>query len=331
MTTIDRHSPEFRRTHLGASQIAAAIGIDPYLRPIELWEMYVGLRAWPETSPAMEWGHRLEDVIASYAAEKLGVAIVTANTVMHPRIDWLVATPDRRIIDQPRNIQAKSVGAVSAAIEAKRRWGDDGSDEAPMHVLVQVQTEMLVDRAVGYSTEETLVAAWLAGREPLLLPVAYDEKVAQSIVTRGAVFWKHVTSGVPPPPDDSDAYHEYLYRAMPVAKKDAVMHVKEGDLGYALADQFIRANAARKEAERGERYARNSLEAHMMGFEVVHGDFGKVRWGNALNPAKLDKEAYADELASMIPGGRHTLTALAAKHTRQEGTHRVMTAWPRKK
>ena len=343
----ERFSPEFIRTHLGASQVPAALGLDPYCPPILLWQRFVGLEPWPERTAAMDWGHRLEGIVGAHAAERLGVEVEPGVTCAHPRISWLVATPDFRVRNRPRNVQAKTVGAVTFAHGVKQRWGADGTDEAPLYAVAQVMTEMLVDHANGIPTEGTYVAAWLAGEEPRLYDIPYDDGAAKAIVSQASAFWECVQTSTPPPPDGSEAFHQYLSRTFP-ASMDGLT-IDADDHAEAVARSLIQAKAARKAAEVAEKVARNQIESIMRDAERLRFPGGSVSWKSQLNDAKL-QDSFWDEVAwwfvtativaaghapepfdptrpghkAMLRVAREEIVKLEAKHTARIGTHRVL-------
>lgn len=343
ISVTERFEPEFIRTHLGASQVPAAIGLDPHCPPILLWQRYMGLEPWPERTPAMDWGHRLEGIVGDHAAARLGVEIEKGETIIHPRISWLVATPDFRIKQARRNIQAKTVGAVTFAHGVKQRWGD-GGDEAPLYSIAQVMTEMIVDRANDIPTEATYIAAWLAGEEPRLFDIPYDEEAARGIVSKAAAFWRCVETKEPPPPDGSDAFHEYLARKYPASMDGKTIEADEHATAVAYA--YVRAKEEAKAAETAAKFARNSLESMMRDAERLKVGSGSISYkSQENNPALQDTfwtdvarlagmaltgtPAYNEQLrpdidAEMITVGRAMIDRLKVQHTARVGTHRVM-------
>lgn len=322
---IDRFSPEYASTHLGASQVAAAIGVSPYERPIELWETYVGLRARFDGSAASDLGHALEDGVARMAEKRLGLVAATSETLEHPRMSWLCATPDRLMPDGSL-LEVKTAGLASYQNrEVQDRWGEDGSDEVPMHYVAQCQTQMLVWRAaLDASCNLTHLAALIAGRGVVMYRIAYDEGIAKSIVSRAAAFWACVQSNTPPPPDDSEAFAEFLKRRYPASTEKTIE--ASGTLAE-IARTYASANAKLSEAEKEKRAAANQLQTAMADAECLTYDGGKITWKSQQNNSALQPSFWM-ELSQRI--GSEELEKLKAEHTKREGSHRVMRAFQSK-
>lgn len=292
MVAIERFSTDFRNTHLGASQTPAALGISPYERPIELWQKYKGILPWYVGNDATELGTALEDGIANVAAARIGYTPELCETLVHPRISWLCATPDRVLNDNTAEapiLQVKTSGLTSyQSADARDRWGEDGSDEVPTHVVAQVQTEMLVARAHGqYHPNVCHVAALLPPRGIVLFKVPYDENLARDIVRGVSKFWEHVQSGEPPPLDGSDAFSDHLKRRFPE-------HRPEKWVESSLSDEAVLTYLAAKEAldaaEAKAKAARQAVEMLIGDAEGCRGSWGTLPWRAHAGAKRLDQE-----------------------------------------
>lgn len=327
---INRFSPEFTSTHLGASQIPAAIGVSPYQRPIELWEEYLGLRDRVVGGEAIDLGHALEDGIAREAGRRLNLNVNTCETLEHPRIQWLCATPDRTLGEGTSKIsllQVKTTGLASyQGHEVQERWGEDGSDEVPVHIVAQVQTELLVSRSQtsrsGAAAIDTChVAALIAGRGLVLYRIPFDEEAARAIVTKAHEFWKCVQEKTPPQVDNSEAFSDFLKRRFPTSIEKSI---DADEHATALCLDYIHARDAQKEAEKNKRYAANQLQTLMADAAVIKFSGGKVTWSSQENDSALQPSFWM-ELANRL-GGMDELEKLKAEHTARIGSHRVMRA-----
>lgn len=268
-----RFSLTFRRNHIGASQAPAIIGVSPFARPIEVFEEFLGLREPTEENEATELGHALEHGVAVVAARRLGLGeIVKGETLEHPRMPWLVATPDYL-----PGIEVKTVGMVSYQnAEARERWGEDGDPEgAPTHVTAQAQTQMLVMRACDIEIDTMHVAALIANRGVCVYPVAYDDEIARMIVSQLAKFWQRVQDREPPPVDASDAFAEYIKRRYPSSLPEKW---QEGPLVDELAETLRRTEAAFDQAEAAYKLARNQAQMAIGDAEGLRGPWGKIPW-----------------------------------------------------
>jgi predicted phage-related endonuclease len=328
-TKEERFSPEYMRTHIGASDVPAALGLDPYKRPIELWEEMTGLRERAPGGEMAELGNALEPSLVRWASGRIGhdVKHNASDTFEHAHEPGLCCTPDG-FDDSGAGVvvQCKVSGMGSMRREElEARWGDDGTSDVPLWVAAQVQAEMAVLRSHGLPVASVHVAAWLGHVGRMLYVVPFVPEISDGIVAKCARFIAHVREGIPPPVDDSEAYADFLERRFPQARG---REIQADPFQATVAAAFIAANKARKDAEKAERFARSSLEALMMDATSIAGDFGKVRWDNRAGREALDVEGLLADLADIV--GRERVEKLRAVHTARGKGHRAMTAYARK-
>lgn len=179
-----------RRRTLGASEIAAVCGMDPFRGVWDVWAEKMGLIP-PESFAESDMGHLFERPLLEHYSRKTGVALTYPETMIHPLHKWVSATPDGLASD--RVVQVKVVGANMA-----HKW-DAG---VPEYVVCQVQWEMLVTRR-----PLAVVVACVGGtdyRAPLDVPA--DTELQETLLDLGRTFWDgHVLTGAPPDPDASEA------------------------------------------------------------------------------------------------------------------------------
>lgn len=80
-----------RKQGIGASEAAAAVGLNPYLSPLELWMIKTGRDAdMPKDKPdddrsPLFWGNVLEPVVAECYSRRTGNKVRKVNAVLqHP-------------------------------------------------------------------------------------------------------------------------------------------------------------------------------------------------------------------------------------------------------
>ena len=189
---------EARRHYLGASEVAAVCGFDPFKTKLDIWGSKKG---WlqREESNAADMGHLLEPVLLQYYADKTGHRLTKPETMPGPEC-WMAATPDA-IAKQPGiNVQAKAVGRYMA-----EHW-DHG---APDYVVLQCNWEMMVA-----DLQVTDVVALICSTDPRIIRVERDQKLIDNIVTICRTFWfENVVANVMPTLDGSETATAIL-RAM---------------------------------------------------------------------------------------------------------------------
>src|SRR5690348_3040920 len=70
---LDPNTPEWdeiRSRGIGGSEIAAVVGLSPWVSRFALWHRKRGTLGKQTVNAGMDWGHRLEDAICEAWAEK---------------------------------------------------------------------------------------------------------------------------------------------------------------------------------------------------------------------------------------------------------------------
>jgi len=133
---------ELRRTGIGASEAAAAIGLSPYKTPIDLWLEKTSTeppnRDWYKPGKPAYFGTLIEDVIADTYAAIHDVKLRRTHTLAHPTYDFILATPDREIVGQKKLLECK------ASSPWRSDWGEEYTDEIPTEYVVQCHQQMAV-------------------------------------------------------------------------------------------------------------------------------------------------------------------------------------------
>lgn len=186
-------SPEWheaRRTSLGASEIAAVLGLSPWQSPLSVYMAKMGVRNQIPEDLAY-FGRALEEPIAQWIKDKRPEVppLKPGFSARNAEYPWLSASPDRVADDAGLllPIELKTSSAFSR---------DSWADGVPDYYAVQVQTQLLVLGAPY---------GWLAvlhgGNDPELYRIEADPIVQEQIVRITGEFWRdHVLAEVPPEP-----------------------------------------------------------------------------------------------------------------------------------
>lgn len=241
-----------RRKGIGASEIAAVLGISPWESPFSLfWRKVNG---WDyEPSAQMEWGTRLEDAIAAkYADNHPDYEIGLGHLEQHPIHDWMLATPDRFIWDV-----RKSSLNVSGLLELKTAhsadgWGEPGTAEVPVYYRAQVLWQMAV---VGVEWAD--IAVLVGGSDYREYQIPLDTRDLNVMVEAGRRFMARIESDDPPPLDDHTATLATVKRLHPDLDDD------EANVDERVAANYLRACRAYKLAEKAKERYETLLRAQM--------------------------------------------------------------------
>lgn len=191
-----------RKKGIGASECAIIFGLNEHISPYHLWMIKTGLAQWPDLSnvPQVEWGNRLEDVIAKKYEDETGrIALLDGETRFHVEHPFILCHLDRLILDgvgDKRILECKfSMGFTN------EQWGAAGTTEVPEAYILQVQHQLAV---TGYQFGD--LAVLISGWDFRIYHFERDEELISVIVDRIKEFWWHVENKTPPPLRDmSDA------------------------------------------------------------------------------------------------------------------------------
>lgn len=178
-----------RRTGVGASDIAAIMGISPWSTPFQVWASKVTELPEDEGSEAMRWGSILEETILD-EWEKENDKVVSRNQLIRSiDVPIMMATPDGFTFD--------STGAPAVA-EAKNR-SEWSWDSVPEYYRAQVQWQLAV---TGYEIGYLIVL--FAGRHLETFTIEADSDYQTAQIDAAGEFWKLVEANEPPPTDGAD-------------------------------------------------------------------------------------------------------------------------------
>lgn len=195
-----------RRGGIGSSDAAALLGISRWSTPYSVYLDKTGQLPDLPPNPAMEWGNRLEEAIATAYAERTGERLedTTHRVFQHPTHPWMLATPDR-LTEGGRVVEVKTASAWSAD-----EWGEPGTDEVPDVYLVQVNHQLAV-----LGLEQADVAVLIGGQDFRVYHVARNDRLIRHLIAVEESFWDRVQTRQPPEPTwthpETPAVLEALY------------------------------------------------------------------------------------------------------------------------
>ena len=191
---------DVRRTGIGGSDAAAAVGLSPYKSQLELWLEKAGRGAElpkPDPSDTTEpvyWGTLLEPIVAAAYTQQTGHRVRKVNAVLqHPAHPFMLANLDREIVGVPgvQILECKTAGEFGA-----RHW----QDGLPDYVTLQVQHQLAVT-----GKEAADVAVLLCGQRLAVYRIARDDALIGQLIALEAEFWRYVETDTPPPGDGSES------------------------------------------------------------------------------------------------------------------------------
>ena len=120
---------ERRRKGIGASDVAAILGVSPWRSPWDVWADKTGrLQPW-EGNEATKIGQYLESSVLSYAEAQVGD--LERNIRVERPGTPIVATLDARTIKEGIPVEVKTAGMTGPL---HGDWGDAMTDHVPDHI-----------------------------------------------------------------------------------------------------------------------------------------------------------------------------------------------------
>ncbi|GAB7534626.1 YqaJ viral recombinase family nuclease [Burkholderia sp. 3C] len=298
-----------RRTGIGGSDAAAAVGLNPYMSALELWLDKTGraegmARPDPaDTTAPTYWGTLLEPIVAAVYTQQTGNKVRKVNAVLrHSTIPWMLANIDREVVGAPsvQILECKTAGEFGA-----RLWREG----VPEYVQVQVQHQLAVTgKAAAH------VAVLLCGQALEVHRIERDDALIGRLIELEARFWQFVESDTPPPADGSESADRALRHLYP-GNGEAIDFSSDRGLSSVFADLV---------AVRAEIEARQKLEAQLkqtlqqaMGeatramFETGSVSFKRSRDSSSIDLDRLlaDHPALQQQYVISKPGSRRFLVS----------------------
>ncbi|MGD7195326.1 lambda-exonuclease family protein [Ralstonia pseudosolanacearum] len=222
---------QIRRTGIGGSDAAAAVGLNPFKSQLELWLEKTGRdselpRPDPhDTREHVYWGVLLEGIVAAAYTQQTGRRVRKVNAVLrHPEVPFMLANLDREVIGAPdvHILECKTAGAHGA-----RHW----QDGVPEYVQLQVQHQLAV---TGKQAAD--VAVLLCGQQLAVHRIERDNELIARLIQLEAEFWHYVESDTPPPGDGSESADRALRCLYPRDSGGTVDFSDDRQLSATFAD-----------------------------------------------------------------------------------------------
>lgn len=175
---------------IGASEVAAVIGLSPWDSPYSLWLKKTGQLPPTEETFTMKLGHLLEPIVVQLWEESTGFKAVKSSAAdiiyQDPEKPWRKCTPDRIAHEMNYETGKKE----RTLIEIKTSSMNFEADDLPVYYLAQCQYQMLITGI------HRCTLAWLTnGRQFGFAPVEWDEEFANFIGNEVDKFWNECVVG----------------------------------------------------------------------------------------------------------------------------------------
>lgn len=252
---------ELRTKDITSTEVSALFGLSPYMTKFELWHRKKrGDVVELSENKRMFWGTKLQDAIAGAIAEKQGWNV--------RRMDEYIRDPELRAgssfdfsINEDGLLEIKNVDGL----QYKEKWNidDEGNIEAPLHIEMQVQHQLMVS-----GREYAYIGALIGGNDEKLIPRKRDEIVISEIRKAIKEFWKSVEENKPPEPDFT-ADSKFIAKLYGFAEPNKIYDARGDERLQELTEKYKEYSDTEKQAKQGK----DAIKAEIL---TIIGDAEKV-------------------------------------------------------
>ncbi|WP_439892515.1 YqaJ viral recombinase family protein [Ralstonia sp. 25C] len=283
-----------RKTGIGGSDAAAAVGLSPYKSQLELWLEKTGRDAdLPKPDPSdtkhpVYWGTLLEPIVAAAYTQQTGHRVRKVNAVLqHPTIPFMLANLDREVVGVPdvQILECKTAGEFGA-----RHW----QDGVPEYVQLQVQHQLAV---TGKRAAD--VAVLLCGQQLAVHRIERDDDLIARLIPLEAQFWHYVETDTPPPGDGSESADRALRCLYPKDSGGTVDFSDDRQLSTAFAD-LVAVRAEIETHQQLEAKLKQTLQQAMGEASRALFDTGEVTFKRSKDGTAIDLDRLRTENPDLV-------------------------------
>ncbi|WP_234774743.1 YqaJ viral recombinase family protein [Paraburkholderia tropica] len=299
-----------RKTGIGGSDAAAAVGLNPYKSMLELWLEKTGRDTDLEkpdpkdTTHPVYWGSLLEPIVAAAYTQQTGNKVRKVNAVLrHPTVPFMLANLDREVTGTDVQI----LECKTAGINGAKLWREG----PPEYVQLQVQHQLAV---TGKQAAD--VAVLICGQQLDVHRIERDNDLIAKLIELESRFWQYVESDTPPPADGSDSADRALRCLFPRDAGRTVDFSDDRNLSATFAD-LVTVRAEIETRENVESQLKQRLQQSMGEATRAIFETGEVSWKRSKDSSGIDlKKLLADhpdlgtEYATTKPGSRRFLVSV---------------------
>ena len=274
------HWLSMRENNLNSTEISALFGLNPYTTEFELWHRKKNnITVEFSTNERTLWGNRLEQAIAKASADEKGWIIRHApEYVSAPELrlgssyDYIIQEIKHDDIGMFKSVPILDVEILEIknvdSMVFKDGWlvDEDGGIEAPPHIELQIQQQMLLKPMI----QRTRIRALVGGNRMVEIVRERNPEICEMIINKSRKFWKSIDDNIPPSPDFSHD-EDTLRKLYGYAEPGKVLVADEYGRITDLADLYCQASAMAKSYEEQKKAYKNELMTLIGDAEKVVG------------------------------------------------------------
>ena len=256
-----------RTGFIGSSDIAAILGLDPYTTILSLWAEKTGQIQPKDLSDneAVEWGMRLEKIVAKKFADKHKVKLIAyKKRFVHPKYNFLTCELDTIIANTDESVEIKTCNAWKF-----KDW--EQPDEIPAQYICQVMFALgLSNRKIGH------IAVLVGGQRYIEKKIIFDQKVFDSMVEKAVAFWQNYVLTKIMPTVISYKDNDVLYQLFPNPQPKS--EIQLGDDEQKIVENIQSLEQDKKSIEATIDQQKNILKTKLGNYELGLTNNYKIHW-----------------------------------------------------
>ena len=286
---------ELRRTGIGGSDVAAALGMSKWQSQLGLWLDKMGQGRPKPESESMYWGKIFENILRTEFSKRSGKKAESCpfmfQSVEYPfmlaDLDGIVREPD----GSTSIIEIKTANAFAV---------NDWVDGVPVQYYLQVQHYMAT-----VDLKKTYLCVLLGGCE-FKIPI-------KNIIALESDFWQKVVNKIQPEPDSQSA--DALNQLYPQANNTSILL---DDTADSLISDYLNIKAIEDDVKAKKAELENKLKAMLGQAELGKSKSGfTVKWANSTSK-RLDTTALKKDVPELV-----------AKYTKESSSRRFSVIAPK--
>lgn len=278
--TAKAFTAEERKAYIGASEIAAVMGRDPYRTPLAVFNEKTGRTPAFTGNAHTERGNHLEAVAADFYTERTGIKLRRDNTQYeHPDYPFIVGHIDRRVIGENRIVEIKCPS--SAAFRTIQHRG------LPENYIIQAQVYMGLTKTPKLTWVIFCADVWDAA----VFDIEFDDVIYQAAVREAVKFWTHhIVFDVPPEFDAGEVKDN-----IEIAKIGGSVLIREDEAFVTAMQMKLEARRLQAEVKELDELATQRLKSALDGvYGVFEGGGGRLHYQQQAGRKTLNKKALAE-------------------------------------
>ena len=273
-----------RKSHIGASEVAAILGASPYRGPLDVYLEKTSEEVSEADNDYMKFGRDVEGAIANLYATRTGRPVVDLGATRiqkHKEYPYIGATLDRATArDDGDPLVPLELKHVSRFDVGPEQW----EQEPPLYYQIQLMIQMFCT-----GNEWGSLAGMFPGYQLAYKDIEYSSQFMEVALPVLEDFWQCVENRTPPEVDEHRGALDAMKQIW--AKEEQGKLILLPSEASQLVEEWKDAKARKKAAEQDARHTEALLRELMTDAEV-----GELPDGSKLTLKSTTRKAYTKEV-----------------------------------